>query len=62
MPFRGSPVGWRAAPRWRAIALERIIMFDEAVCRRDPITMGVPGEADFKIEQRAGRDLRGGLA
>lgn len=62
MPSELSGGMARRAALARAIALEPdLIMFDEPFVGQDPITMA-SGEVDFRIEQRAGRDLRGGLA
>ncbi len=62
MPSELSGGMARRAALARAIALEPdLIMFDEPFVGR-PDYHGRSGEADFRIEQRAGRDLRGGLA
>ena len=60
-----SPVGWRAAPRWRVLLPEPdLIMFDEPFVGQDPITMGVlvklisteqrPGVTCVVVSRRAG--------
>lgn len=55
--------GMARAPRWRAPSLwNRISSCSMSRLSARTDYHGRSGEADFRIEQRAGRDLRGGLA
>lgn len=56
-------MGWRAAPPWRAIALEPdLIMFDEPFVGQDPITMGVLVKLISELNSTLGVTLHRGFA